>query len=193
MKQAKHDHIAVPELLSRAENGDMFAFERLMERFRDDLYSFGLRMTRSATDALEIAQESFLSAYLHLAELHNEAEFNAWLLSVAASHASIRLRLRRSVPTAEEELKSPECHRGALGKHPRVAWSVDGDTRPLNAELRRAVEDATDGLPPGHREVFLLKDLAGLSYQQIANIRSESIPMIKERLHQTRLSLRETL
>jgi RNA polymerase sigma-70 factor (ECF subfamily) len=193
MEQAKQDHHAVPDLLSRAENGDMFAFEALVERFRDDLYTFGLRMTRSATDAVEIAQQSFLSAYLHLTELRNEAEFGAWLFSVAASHATIRVRLRRRVPTAEEELKLPKCQCGVLGKYPRVAWSVDSHTRPLNAELRRAVEDATDRLPQGHREVFLFKDLAGLSYQQIANIRGESIRAIKERLHQTRLSLRETL
>jgi RNA polymerase sigma-70 factor (ECF subfamily) len=172
----------------------MVAFETLVERHRDEVYGFGLRMTRSETDAADIAQESFLSAYFHLNEFQNEDEFGAWIHWIAARRASIRLRLLRKAQAAEWKLESPMFHaRGALAQCSGADWSRDADERALSAELHRAVEDATDLLPPSHREVFLFRDMAGLSYEQIAGITGESAPAIKSRLHQARLSLRETI
>ena len=71
-------------------------------------------------------------------------------------------------------------------------WN-SADEQPLSAELRRAIEDATDQLPQNHREAFLFKDVAGLSYEQIADVSGQSISSIKEQLHQARLSLREAI
>lgn len=88
----------------------MFAFEMLVGRHRDDVYGFGLRMTRSETEAAEIAQESLLSAYLYLNEFRNEAEFGAWVRRIAASHAAIRLRPPRMAQVADEQLESPKFH-----------------------------------------------------------------------------------
>src|SRR5215831_5584134 len=116
-------------LLSRAKDGDMFAFEALVERHRDELYSFGYWMMRSETDAAEIAQECFLSAHLHLKDFRTEAEFGAWVYRTAASHASIRQRLHHRAK-AEQELKSPRFHAsGVLAQRPRADWSGDADER----------------------------------------------------------------
>src|SRR5215471_13656142 len=148
-----------------AISSDMSAFERLVERNRDDLYSFALQMTRSETEAAEIAQESFLSAYLHLSHFRNEAEFRTWVHWVAAKHISIRRPLLPRSPAAKSPLKAPEF-RAALAHGSGADWRRSADEQPLSAELRRAIEDATDRLPQGHREAFLLKDVAGLSYEQ---------------------------
>jgi len=182
------------ELILKAQQGRMFAFEALVERHRDDVYAFGLRLTRSETDAGEIAQESFLSAYLHLNEFQNEAEFAGWVHWIAASHASLRLRSVLTAHNAEEQLKAPQSKAsGTSVHHPKIDWSDDADQRPLTAELRRAVLDATDRLPERDREVFLFKDVARLSYQRIASICGEPIPAIKSRLLQARLILREAI
>ena len=180
------------ELILKAQHGDMFAFESLVERHRDSVYTFGLRMTKSETVASEIAQESFLSAYLHLNEFRTEAEFATWVHLIAASHASLRLRIPRSSRAAEGQLEIPKFHsRGA--QHPSADWSANVDERRLSGELRRAIEDATAKLPHRHRELFLLKDVAGLGYEQIAQICGDSIAAIKRRLHLARLSLREAI
>jgi len=182
------------ELILKAQQGHAFAFEALVERHRDQVYAFGLRLTGSATDAAEIAQESFLSAYLHLKEFQNEAEFAAWVHWIAASHASLRLRPVWTAHNAEGQLKVPQPKAlGTRAHHPKIDWSDDVDERPLTPTLRRAVLDATDQLPQRDREVFLFKDLAGLNYQQIASICGESIPGIKCRLHCARLRLREAI
>jgi len=182
------------ELILKAQQGHTFAFEALAERHRDQVYSFGLRLTRSETCAAEIAQESFLSAYLHLNEFQNEAEFAAWVYWIAASHASLRLWAVRTGNNAEEQLEASQSKApGTSAPHPKIDWSDGTDERSLAAEVRRAVLDATDRLPERDREVFLFKDLAGLSYQQIASICGESIPAIKCRLHSARLGLRKAI
>jgi len=188
------DNMCNRELISKAQHGDVSAFEALVEQHRDSVYAFARRLTRSETDASEIVQESFLSAYLHLSGFRNEAEFAAWVHWIAASHTSLRMRVKRRAQASKEQLEAPTFRpSGALAKHAGADWTKEIDDRPLSAELRRAIEDITDRLPYRHREVFLFKDVAGLSYEQIAQICGESIPAIKSRLHQARLSLREVI
>src|SRR5215471_10532620 len=166
---------------------DMFAFEQLVERHRDDVYSFAVWMTRSEKEAAEIAQESFLSAYLHLSQFRSEAEFRAWVHWSAAKQMSIRRQLRRISPAADGALQAPESG-AALARYCRTDWNCGADEQALSVELRRAIEDVTELLPQSHREAFLFKDVAGLSYEQIADVSGLSIPAIKDYVHQARRS-----
>src|SRR5215468_164527 len=150
-------------LLTRAQAGDMSAFESLVERHEEKVYGLALRMTRSEADAAEIAQDTFLSAYQHLAEFRGEAAFGSWVHRIAANNALMRLRRQKVVDKILED------------------------------ELGRAIQVATDALPEGYREVFLLKDVEGLSYEEISEMVGISIPAVKSRLHRARLALREAI
>jgi len=171
---------------------DVLALEGLFERNRDDLYSFAVRMTRSETEAARIAQQSFLSAYLHLSQFRTEAEFRDWVHWIAAKLISSSRLPPRTSPAAEGALKAPETG-ATLTANSRAEWNCSSDQQALSAELRRAIEDATDRLSERRREAFLFKDLAGLSYEQIAELSGQSTPAVKEHLHQARLSLREVI
>jgi len=182
------------ELLSQAQAGDLSAFEALVERHRDKVYGVALRMTRSEADAAEIAQETFLSAFQHLNEFRGEAAFGSWVHRIAANHALMRLRHRNVVEAAEEELTGPEFNeRGSWVEYPSSDWSRRADEKALDAELGNAIRLATDRLPVRYREVFVLKDIEGLSYEQIAEITGDSIAAIKSRLHRARLELRNAI
>ena len=182
------------QLVARAQAGDISAFEALVEAHRDKVYGLSLRMTRSDADAAEITQDTFLSAYQHLEDFRGDAAFGSWVHRIAANNALMRLRHRRVVQAAEEELQSPEfTERGSLAEYPARDWSRDAEGRILDAELGRAIQESTDRLPEGYREVFLLKDVEGLSYEQIAEVTGDSIPAIKSRLHRARLALREAI
>jgi RNA polymerase sigma-70 factor, ECF subfamily len=181
-------------LLARAQQGAMDAFETLVERHRDRVFGLALRMTRSEADAAEIAQDTFLSAYQHLADFRGEAAFSSWVHRIAANNALMRLRHRRVAEAAGEDLSQPEFNeRGSFAEYPQSDWSRRADEKALDAELARAIQEATDRLPDGYREVFLLKDVEGLSYEQIAEITGDSVAAIKSRLHRARLALREAI
>jgi RNA polymerase sigma-70 factor (ECF subfamily) len=182
------------ELLAQAQAGDLSAFEALVEGHRDKVFGLALRMTRSEADAAEITQDTFLSAYQHLNDFRGDAAFGSWVHRIAANHALMRLRHQSVVKAAEEDLTSPEFNeRGSFAEYPAMDWSRGADEKVLDAELRRAIQEATDRLPESYREVFLLKDVEGLSYEQIAQITGDSVPAIKSRLHRARLSLREAI
>jgi RNA polymerase sigma-70 factor (ECF subfamily) len=182
------------ELLAQAQAGDLSAFEALVEKHRDKVYGVALRMTRSEADAAEITQETFLSAFQHLPEFRGEAAFGSWVHRIAANHALMRLRHQNVVQAAEEELTGPEFNeRGSWVEYPSNDWSRRADEKALDAELGTAIQRATDRLPNRYREVFVLKDVEGLSYEQISEITGDSIPAIKSRLHRARLELREAI
>ena len=181
-------------LLERAQEGDIDAFEQLVERHRDRVYGLALRMTRSEADAAEIVQDTFLSAYQNLKSFRGEAAFGSWVHRIAANQALMRLRHQRVVEAATEELRGPEfTERGSLAEYPEVDWSRRADERVLDEELGRAIRQATDRLPEGYREVFLLKDVEGLSYEEIAEMMELSVPAVKSRLHRARLAHREEI
>ncbi len=181
-------------LLDRAQDGDVDAFESLVERHKDRLYGLALRMTRSEADAAEVVQDTFLAAYQNLKRFRGEAAFGSWVHRIAANNALMRLRHQRVVEAASEELLSPEfTERGSLAEVPEVDWSRGADEKVLDEELGRAIRQGTDALPEGYREVFLLKDVEGLSYEEISEMMGISVPAVKSRLHRARLALREKI
>ena len=182
------------ELLTRAQAGDMSAFESLVGKHEDKVYGLALRMTRSEADAAEITQDTFLSAYQHLNEFRGEAAFGSWVHRIAANNALMRLRRQKVVDIVSDELAGPEfTERGSLADGPESDWSKRADDKIIEDELGRAIQAATDALPEGYREVFLLKDVEGLSYEEISEMVGISIPAVKSRLHRARLALREAI
>ena len=182
------------ELLTRAQAGDMSAFESLVGKHEDKVYGLALRMTRSEADAAEITQDTFLSAYQHLAEFRGEAAFGSWVHRIAANNALMRLRRQRVLDVVNEDLAGPEfTERGSLAESPETDWTRRADDKILDEELGRAIQEATDALPEGYREVFLLKDVEGLSYEEISEMVGISVPAVKSRLHRARLALREAI
>jgi RNA polymerase sigma factor (sigma-70 family) len=170
----------------------MSAFEKLVEQHRDNVYGLALLMTRSETCALDVAQTSFFSAYRHLNEFRTEADFDA---RVRRSAAELSMRQPAGVARGvEDEIDWREFNeRGGPAMYCPTDWNFSADGEPLNAELRHAIQGATHQLPQDQREVFLLKDFADLTYEQIAEITGYSLRAIKHRLHQARLSLREAI
>ena len=182
------------ELLGRAQAGDMSAFEALVGRHEEKVYGLALRMTRSEADAAEITQDTFLSAYQHLSEFRGEAAFGSWVHRIAANNALMRLRRQKVVDIVSDDLAGPEfTDRGSLAEAPESDWSKRADDKIIEDELGRAIQTATDALPEGYREVFLLKDVEGLSYEEISEMVGISIPAVKSRLHRARLALREAI
>jgi RNA polymerase sigma-70 factor, ECF subfamily len=181
-------------LLNRAQAGDISAFEELVGRHQDRVYGLALRMTRSEPDAAEIAQDTFLSAYQHLPEFRGEAAFGSWVHRIAANNALMRLRHQRVLEVVTEDPAEPEfTERGSLAEYPETDWSRRADDKILDDELGRAIREATDSLAEGYREVFLLKDVEGMSYEEISEMLGISVPAVKSRLHRARLALRQAI
>lgn len=166
--------------LLRAQRGECSAIQELVERHRDDVFGFLLHMTGSETAAAELTGESFLSACVRLKEFRSEAEYARCLHRAAAERA-----LRTS--------QGGDFKRRETAEYSPTDWSESLPEKAMSKQLRREIEQATNRLPPAEREIFLLKDVAGLSYDEIAEISDRPIGVIKNCLHQARLSLHEAI
>lgn len=188
-------------LVERARQGDVAAFTTLVSRHERQIYRLALRMLGNEQDAEEVLQEAFLSAFQKLGEFRGDAAFNSWIYRIAANSALMRLRRRRRTPetlaTGEQtadELGGPEFGAdGAYVSPPRSDWSLRADDALHNRELGAALEKAVANLSDDYRVVFLLKDVDGLSNEEIATSLGLSVPAVKSRLHRARLALREQL
>ena len=186
------------ELVRKAQRGDGSAFAELVGRHQRQLYRLALRMTGSEADAQEVLQEAFLNAYQKLPNFRGEAQFSSWLYRIAANSALMRLRRKRRAPDALTdqplELQGPRFSaEGYLDPGPRSDWSQRADEKMMDRELGTAIDQAVAGLPEDYRTVFLLKDVDGLSNEEIAGALDLTVPAVKSRLHRARLALREKL
>ena len=176
---------------SRAQGGDASAIEELVERHRDDVYGFLLQMTRSEAAASELTGQSFLSSHRRLKEFKSEAEYAAWLHRAAADWALRTCPGGTGERVAERNFEFPDHTNPA--EYSPSDWSQSAPETALNGELRQAIEEATNRLSPAQRETFLLKDVADLSYEEIAELTHRPLRMIKVCLHQARLSLHQAI
>ena len=186
------------ELVEKAQKGDGQAFAMLVERHQRQLYRLALRMTGSEADAQEVLQEAFLNAYQKLPLFRGEAQFSSWLYRIAANSALMRLRRKRRAPDALSEqpleLAGPRFSaEGHLEPTSTSDWSQRADERMMSGQLGDAINKAVDELPEDYRTVFLLKDVDGLSNEDIAHALDLTVPAVKSRLHRARLALREKL
>jgi RNA polymerase sigma-70 factor, ECF subfamily len=186
------------ELVERAQKGDGAAFALLVGRHQRQLYRLALRMTGSDADAQEVLQEAFLNAYQKLPNFRGEAQFSSWLYRIAANSALMRLRRKRrapdSLPEQPLELTGPKFSAdGNFDPPPRSDWSQRADDKLLSRELGVAIDAAVKALPEDYRTVFLLKDVDGLSNEEIGAALDLTVPAVKSRLHRARLALRSQL
>ena len=178
------------ELVSRARAGDTAAFEQLMLDNQDRVYTLCLRMTGNREDALDLAQETFLNAWRGLSSFQGNSSFSTWVYRLASNACIDFLRKRKRRQQGEsphslddEEAPLPEP------ADPRGSPEEELEQR----ELRRAVERGLQALPDHHRQVLVMRELSGMSYQEIGAVLDLDLGTVKSRIARARLALKKFL
>ncbi len=177
------------ELIHSARKGDSMAFGELMQAHQDKIYTLCYRMTGNAEDAADLTQEVFLSAWRSLSRFQEQSSFGTWVYRMAtnASIDFLRREKRRQVLSMTMEEDSEE----------RQAQVPDERYSPHRLleqkEARQAVADALAALSPEHRQVLVLREMEGLSYQEIGQLLDLEEGTVKSRIARARLALRDFL
>ena len=186
----------IAELVARAQRRDFQAFETLVAMHRAKIYALALHMIRNPSEAEELTQETFLSAWQNLPRFRGESAFGSWLHRICANFVLMRLRRQKleAVISNTPDLPEPRFDaNGSLLSPFSYDWSRGTEEKVLDRELRQAIEEATARLPEDYRTVFLLKDIEGLSYEEIAEAVGVTVAAVKSRLHRARVALRESI
>ena len=184
-----------PELVHRAQAGDLEAFEVLTTRYERRVFSLALRMLRQEQDAEDVTQQTFLSALESLSGFRGEASFATWLFRIA-THAALKvIRKRKGLKTVSLEEATEEP--GGVDSVPHPEFIADWRQSPAQLvprrEIQRLLEEALSRLDEKHRLVFLLRDVEGLSVKETAEALELTEANTKVRLLRARLQLREHL
>ncbi len=172
-------------LLESARQGDRDAIEALLDRYQRRIFGFGLRMCGDVEDAKDVLQDTMLAAARTVREFRGSASVSTWLYTIARSFCIKRRRKSKFAPSSEtpldaraDQLPSPE---------PSPDQLVD------QQETKQALLAALQALAPDSREVLILRDVEGLTANEVAEITGLSVQAVKSRLHRARVSVRDHL
>jgi RNA polymerase sigma-70 factor, ECF subfamily len=182
------------EAVTKCQNGDVRSFEFLVEKYQKRMLNTAYRMIGDYQEACEVTQEAFLSAYRAIRKFRGEAAFSTWMTGIVLNQARTRLKQLRTRARYEgSSLDDPvETREGSL---PREAAAEDcpADEEAEKKETALMVQECIDGLDPEFREVVVLREIQGYSYEEIRTILNLPDGTVKSRLFRAREILRETL
>ncbi|MBL7204437.1 MAG: RNA polymerase sigma factor [Desulfobacteraceae bacterium] len=180
-------------LIAEFKSGSMEAMEKIVGRYEDRIFTFGLKMCGHLQDAEDIAQETFLNAFRYLKDFRGETKLKNWLFMIAARACIRKRRKKKCEPDYEISLDSFIHEDGSDGKYEIPDWSDDPSDNVMRAELKKIIDAAIQTLSHKYRLVFNLRDIEGFSTKETAEILGISTQSVKTRLHRARLFMREEI
>lgn len=183
------------QLVEEAREGDREAFRELFERYQRKVMTIVVGMVGNPEDALEIVQDTFVKAYENLSGFKGESSFYTWLFRIAVNRAIDFRRHRRRNPTTglEEEFGFPDSDQ----PYDDFLGDTEERTDPVRLaqahEIGSRVAEAIAELTPDHRAVILLREVEGLSYEEISRVMQCSKGTVMSRLHYARKKLQRKL
>lgn len=176
--------------VERAARGDDDAFEELVRKYEYFVYNVAFQILKNAEDASDIAQESFLKAYKSIKTFRGDCKFSSWLYRIVSNTSKDYLRSKKTSSSSslyetdedgeEREISIPDTD---IGGDPERSLQRDEEI----AMVRRAIMS----LPEKHREIVVLRDIEGISYDDIAEMLGLEKGTVKSRLNRARQALKE--
>ncbi|AWT59960.1 MAG: ECF RNA polymerase sigma-E factor [Candidatus Moanabacter tarae] len=175
----------------RVQSGDVEAFDHLVLKYRERLFSIIYNLTSNREDAADLTQESFIKAFRSLKRFRGRSSFFTWLYRIAINTTLTNLRKNRmrhffSFEKISEEVSSAEIIEALVTR-------TNSDRSVLLGELQEKLNEALHKLSPKHRAVVVLFEIEGLSHQQISEVMNCSIGTVRSRLHYAKQQLQAYL
>ncbi len=190
-KSAKQETGSEPtdeQLIARFQQGDAYAYDLLVKRYKDPLMNYIYRFVGDRTDAEDILQETFLRLYKNKHYYREIARFSTWIYTIAGNLAKTELRKRRrrsffsinNYMSTDKDFELPDKN-------------ITPDRYTDNVITDDEVHKAINKLSPKFRQVILLRDIQGFSYEEIASIVNIPLGTVKSRVNRARLRLQKDL
>jgi len=174
------------EVVRQVLQGNTAMFELLMRRHNERVYRAARAIVRDEHEAEDVMQQAYVNAFTHLRQFNGSAQFATWLTRIAINESLARVRRQGRYEAFDDELSTVEpCMSGHSSENP--------ERQAFSGEVRELLEAAIDTLPDGMREVFVLREVEGLSTSEVAESLGVSEDVVKTRLSRGRAALRRVL
>jgi RNA polymerase sigma-70 factor (ECF subfamily) len=183
-------------LVQRVRKGDQRAFKLLVERYQRKVYAVAFGMVKDREEARDVAQEAFVKVYKYLEHFKGDASFYTWLYRITVNICIDSLRKKGSAKGDDHvefdesvRMDTSEANIGALGSR----LGTNPQKSALRKELADQITAALEQIPEAHRQILLLREVEGMSYEELA--RTLNIPKgtVMSRLFHARLKMQKIL
>ena len=173
-------------IVRKVLGGDANAFETLVLEYEKNVYNIALRMTGNSEDAADMTQEAFIKAYNSLQSFRGDSKFSVWLYRIVSNVCLDFLRSKNRRPTVSLSVEDDDGEDTQLD----VADESQSPELLLDRKLTRdSVRRGLDSLPPDYRQIRLLREIQGLSYDEIAQALGLEVGTVKSRIFRARKRL----
>ncbi len=169
-------------LIKQAKKGDVVCFEQLIKNYQQFAYNIALRMLHNPEDAKDVTQEALVKVYKSMSKYREDSKFSTWLYRIVVNTCKDFYRKKKDVLLSDEEdwiLDIPE---------------TDVDADPVSSyersEVQQHIKNAIDEVPEPFKTAFILCDIHGMSYAQIADIQGVELGTVRSRIHRARMKMR---
>jgi len=178
------------ELVRRAQSGDRRAFDLLVVKYQQKVANLIGRYVRDPVEALDVAQDAFLKAYRALDGFRGESAFYTWLYRIAVNTVKNHLVAQGRRPPGDD-LEADVAEQMDLGA--RLRENATPERHLLTDEIARTVQQALDALPDDLRTAIVLRELEGMSYEEIATAMECPIGTVRSRIFRAREAIDKRL
>jgi len=179
------------ELVRRALARDGTAFRTIMERYNRRLYRIARGILRNDSEAEDVVQEAYVSAFAHLESFRGDSSLATWLSRITINEALGRMRRER--PAVDLAVVETQRREAQIIQFPQTGTSTDPERTMAQRQILELVERATDNLPEPFRIVFVTRVIEGMSVEETAELLGLRPETVKTRLHRARRLVREQL
>lgn len=184
------------ELVGRARQGDADAFRQLFERYHRRAYALALGVVKSPDDALDVVQDAFIKAHKHLEKFEGQSSFYTWLYRIVMNLAIDHIRKQKRARHVDfDDAIGRDADASPVGDDalmPRILGQNPGKSL-IRKEIRDQIEAALELLSENHRAVLVMRELEGLSYEEMAQVMQCSKGTIMSRLFHARRNMQKHL
>jgi RNA polymerase sigma-70 factor (ECF subfamily) len=180
-------------LVQESVKGSREAFDSLVEKYYKKIYNLAYRFVGDPEEANDLAQEIFTAAFQNLKKFRGDAKFSTWLFQIATNRGKNRFKyLKRRGYFANKTQTDSDDDRDSMQKAvPDL--TTNPETLLAGKQIQKIVQDAINDLDPDHKEIVILRDIEGFSYDEIAQILNLPEGTTKSRLHRARMVVKEKL
>lgn len=179
-------------LIKKIRQGSVDAMEKIVTRYENAIFNFGLKMCGQKQDAEDVAQDTFLNALKSLPGFREETKLKNWLFRIA-TNACLRKRRKKKHEPDRELLLEDLIDDDSKGKLEIPDWTTNPDNALMQAEIKTTIDSAISELPPDFRMVLTLRDIEGFNTEETAEIIGISQQLVKTRLHRARFALKKSI
>jgi RNA polymerase sigma-70 factor (ECF subfamily) len=172
-------------IAKRVLEGEVELYEILIRRHNQRLYRIARSIVKDESEAEDVMQDAYLAAYAHLDQFEGRASFKTWISRITMNEAFARLRRNGRFVEWDETMDDERANASAAPETPEDELS--------RRELSFILEEAIDSIPVPYRLVFVLRQLEGLSTEEVARIAGISSDNVKARFHRAKVALRKAI